>query len=134
MKLLHVHSGNLYGGVETLLLTLARSTGFAPLEHEFALCFNGPVAAQLRAQGALIHLLGEVQMSRPLTALRARRRLQNLLQRRCFDAVVCHMAWTQAIFGGVVRVTGAPLVFWQHDALSGRHWSEKWARRILPDL
>jgi glycosyltransferase involved in cell wall biosynthesis len=27
-----------------------------------------------------------------------------------------------------------PLAFWAHDAWSGRHWTEQWARRTPPDL
>jgi glycosyltransferase involved in cell wall biosynthesis len=38
------------------------------------------------------------------------------------------------LFGGVVRRAGLPLVFWAHDALAGRHWTERWAKRIGPDL
>ena len=30
MRVLHLHSGNMYGGVETLLATLVREAGAAP--------------------------------------------------------------------------------------------------------
>src|SRR3989304_4913826 len=42
ITILHAHSGNLYGGVETMLGTLARHPG--PLVHRFALCYEGRVA------------------------------------------------------------------------------------------
>src|SRR5439155_25093171 len=35
---------------------------------------------------------------------------------------------------GVVRRAAVPLVFWAHDAATGRHWSERWARRTPPDV
>ena len=38
------------------------------------------------------------------------------------------------LFGGVVRRAGVPLVLWVHDATSGRHWTERWAKRTRPDL
>jgi len=42
MRILHVHSGNLYGGVETVLTTLARRQDVCPdLQQQFALCFEG---------------------------------------------------------------------------------------------
>jgi hypothetical protein len=44
MRLLHVHSGNLYGGVETMMLTLARERAGAPaIAPEFAVAFLGPL-------------------------------------------------------------------------------------------
>ena len=46
---MHVYSGNLYGGIETLLATLARNRGLTPgVEHEFALCHEGRLAAEIR--------------------------------------------------------------------------------------
>jgi glycosyltransferase involved in cell wall biosynthesis len=135
MRVLHLSAGNLYGGVETLLVTLARSRALCPeLKPEFALCFEGRAAEEIAATGALLHLLGEVRVRRPLSLLRARRRLKELVAQRGFDAVICHSAWAQAIFGPAVRAAGAPLVFWLHDAAAGRHWVERWAAMTPPDL
>jgi glycosyltransferase involved in cell wall biosynthesis len=132
MRLLHVHSGNLYGGIETLLVTLARFRHLGALEHEVALCFEGRLAVELRSESVAVHPLGEVRVSRPLTVKRARARLRELL-RRAFDAVVVHSAWTQAVFGSTVKSSRAPLIFWLHGPTSGRHWLERWARTVEPD-
>jgi glycosyltransferase involved in cell wall biosynthesis len=135
MRVLHVYSGNLYGGVETFLHTVAREQGRQPgLTHAFALCFEGRLAAELRETGAQLHLLGEARVGRPWTVWRARVALRELLQRERYDAVLCHAIWPQALFGPVVRAAGVPLVFYQHDALNGRHWLERWARVTAPDL
>ena len=136
MRILHVHSGNLYGGVENLLTTLARCRdAYAGLEPEFALCFEGRLSSELQASGAPVHLLGNVRVSRPLTVLRARHALRDLLRRKQFDAVICHSVWPQAIFGPVVRGSKLPLVFWLHDTPDGGHgWLERWARMTPPDL
>src|SRR2546426_1136621 len=135
MRVLHVHSGNLDGGVETLLLTLARYRDLCPaMEPEFALCFEGRLSEELTAAEVPVHFLGEVRVRRPTTVWRARRRLKDLLQRRRFDLVVCHMAWPQALFGPVVRSAHLPLVFWLHSAVNGHHWLQLWARRTPPDL
>lgn len=134
MRLLHVHSGNLYGGVETILTTLARFSGTASLEHEFALCFEGRLAAELRAGRTPLHWIGAVRTRWPLGVVRARHRLGELLRERHFDAVACHMPWAQALFGPVARSGGRPLVFWMHGEATGRHWLERWARRTPPDL
>jgi len=134
MRLLHIHSGNLYGGVETMLSTIARCSRPESLEHEFALCFDGRLAEELRACGAPLHWLGAAQTRRPLSILRARRRLRDRLRDGRFDAVVCHMPWAQALFARTVRASGCPQLFWMHDVATGRHWLEKWARRTPPDF
>ncbi|WP_205519475.1 glycosyltransferase [Pyxidicoccus caerfyrddinensis] len=135
MRVLHVYSGNLYGGVETFLHTVAREQARQPgLTHAFALCFEGRLADELRATGTELHLLGEARVGRPWTVWRARVALRELLKRERYDAVLCHAIWPQALFGPVVRAAGVPLVFYQHDALNGRHWLERWARVTAPDL
>ncbi|MFL5349028.1 MAG: glycosyltransferase family 1 protein, partial [Hyalangium sp.] len=100
MRLLHIYSGNLYGGIETFLRTLARVQRLSSgLVHEFALCFEGRLSRELREAGATVHLLGEVRVSRPWTLWRARGELSRLLERGGYAAVVCHAAWPQALFG-----------------------------------
>jgi glycosyltransferase involved in cell wall biosynthesis len=73
-------------------------------------------------------------VSRPTTVVHARRALAALLREESFDVVICHSAWTQAVFGKVVRAASLPLVFWSHAAHAGTHWLERWARRTPPDF
>lgn len=135
MRVLHLHSGNLYGGVETMLSTLARRRAACPeMEPHFALCFEGRLGEELVASGARLHRLPNVRVSRPATVLRARKTLAALLREERFDVAVCHSAWSHALFGKVVRAASLPLAFWSHDAATGRHWLERWARRTPPDL
>lgn len=135
MRVLHVNSGNLYGGVETLMRTLAVHQGLCPeLEQDFALCFEGRLSEELRAAGAAVHLLGGARVSRPVSMWRVRRALEEVLGRERFDVVVCHAAWSQTIFGTVARAARLPLVFWLHEVTEGKHWLERWARLTPPDL
>src|SRR5262245_47777217 len=133
MRLLHVYSGNLFGGIEAMLVAIARQKP-AGLESEYALCFEGRLSRELIAAGARVHQLAEVRVSRPQTVRRARRALHALLAAGRFDRVICHASWSHAIFGGVIRRGGVPLVVWAHDVLDGKHWTERWARRTPPDL
>ena len=134
MRVLHVHSGNMYGGVETFLLTLAHSRRLAPsMEMSAALCFDDRIAAALRREGIPTTLLGAVRLRRPDSVWRARRALGRLLAGDHFDVVVCHQAWPLAIFGPVVKTKGLPLVSWIHMAPSG-HWVDRLAARVEPDL
>ncbi|MGQ0507670.1 MAG: glycosyltransferase [Myxococcaceae bacterium] len=133
MRVLHVYSGNLFGGVETMLLSLVRHRDLCPqMQTEVALCFEGRLAHELRSMGAAVHPLGEVRISRPWTVFRARHRLRQVLRAGRFDAVICHSAWSQALFGPIAR--GVPQVFFAHDASSGRHWLDRLAQRTKPDL
>ncbi|WP_426757114.1 glycosyltransferase [Myxococcus sp. Y35] len=135
MRVLHVYSGNLYGGIEAFLHTVARTQGLhAGVQHEFALCFEGRLARELREAGAELHSLGATRVGRPGSVWRARSALRALLRGGGYGAVICHAIWSQALFGPVVRALGVPLVFYQHDALNGRHWLERWARATEPDL
>src|SRR5713226_7522255 len=109
MRVLYVHSGNMYGGVETLLATLARHRDLCPaMEPHYALCFDGRLSEELTAAGVPVHLLGKVRIRQPLTVLRARRMLGDLLLREHFDLVVCHSTWSQSIFGPIVRAARLP--------------------------
>jgi glycosyltransferase involved in cell wall biosynthesis len=135
MRVLHVYSGNLFGGIEAMLLTLAGQRAVCPeLDVEVALCFDGRLARELDATGVRVHQLGETRVSRPHTVHRARRALAALIARERFDRVICHAAWPYALFARVVRRAGVPLVFWAHDAFTGKPWTERWARRTAPDL
>ncbi len=104
------------------------------MQPEFALCFEGRLTRELSSVGARVHDLGRVRVRQPFSIWRSRRQLAKLLQERRFDLAVCHSAWSQAIFGPEVRKAGSPLVFWMHDASAGRHWLERWAKTVIPDL
>jgi glycosyltransferase involved in cell wall biosynthesis len=135
LRVLHLNSGNLYGGVETLLVTLARLRHLCEgMEPQFALCHEGRLSRELLAAGVAVHQLGKVRISRPWTVWRARRRLRELLSEEQFDLVICHMPWSLAVFGKAVRASGHKLGFWAHARHTGRNWLERLARRTTPDL
>ncbi len=135
IRVLHVNSGNLYGGVESILVTLARFRDLCPsMETHFALCYEGRLSRELQASGAPVHFLGGVRFSRPWTVLRARRQLESLLDREQFDVVICHMPWNLAVFSPAVRGKNVRLAFWAHSFHDGKNWIERLARRTSPDF
>ena len=124
MRVLHLYSGNLYGGIERLLATLARERHRCPdMEPAFGLCFRGRLADELSAAGVPVFDLGPVRFSRPWTLWRARWRLARLLLRERFDAVVTHACWPHAIFAPVVRRARLRLALAVHDYLPGTGWN-----------
>jgi glycosyltransferase involved in cell wall biosynthesis len=135
MRLLHLYAGNLYGGIETFLVTLARSRGLCPeMQPAFALCFEGRLSKELRATGAPVYALGPCRLSRPWTVWQVRRQLRRLLADFRPHAAVCHSCWPHAVFGPVLRAGRVPLIYAAHDIHRGRHWLERLAGWTRPDL
>ena len=135
LRVLHVYAGNLYGGIETFLRTLAEERHQCPeMEPEFALCFEGRLADEIRASGAPLHMLGGVRLSRPWTVLRAQSKLLTVLKTTRPDVVVCHAAWPYTIFAPVVRLSNTRLAFYRHDIGGPRDWMNLFAGRVKPDI
>jgi glycosyltransferase involved in cell wall biosynthesis len=135
MKVLHVYAGNLFGGIETLLVTLARERHLCPaMEPQFALCFSGRLSQELIGTGVKVHDLGTVKLRYPWQAIKARARLKAVIQSEEIDVIICHACWSQAIFGSVVIQLGQKLGFWCHDTLSGKSVLEKLAKLVRPDF
>jgi glycosyltransferase involved in cell wall biosynthesis len=132
LDLLHVHSGNIFGGVERMLQTIVTANP-RPVSSRFGLCFEGDTAARLLQAGARIDWLGPVHIRRPDQVVRAQRRLRALLRHSKPDAVVVHSSWSQALFGGAVLGAGVPLVRWLHAPEPGPALLERWAWRRRPD-
>jgi glycosyltransferase involved in cell wall biosynthesis len=135
IRILHVYAGNLFGGIERLLLTVASASDHpSGARHSVALAFDGTLRRELEEIGASVTLLGNVRVSRPWTIRRARTRLRALLQRQPVDVVICHAPWSLAVFGPAVRRSGVPLVFFAHEGGFGAHWIDQWAKRIPVEL
>jgi glycosyltransferase involved in cell wall biosynthesis len=134
MRVLHVHSGNLFGGVESTLLTLVREAGRMPdMESAFALAFDGRFSRELRALGRAPYMTGEARLSRPHSVRSARAALRARLAMGDIDVVVCQQPWSGVVFGSVAREMGYPYVLWVHMASDGRHWLERIAKWSRPD-
>lgn len=130
---LHAHPGNLFGGIESVLVTLARH-GREALTHRFALCFGGRLADELAACGAPVTQLGPARLSRPWTVTRVRQALMEELTRQRPAVVLCHSPWSAATFGPAVRNARVPLALWLHGPPSRTSWLDRFAARRQPDV
>lgn len=131
-RILHIGVGNVYGGVETVMTTLARHRDLCPdLEVEFALCFEGRQAAALRATGAAVHLIREPRLR---TFWRARRNLRDLLRARQIDGAVFHVPWTYTLLSPAVRAARLAVILIHHDPAGSRRWIERLLSPGKPDL
>jgi glycosyltransferase involved in cell wall biosynthesis len=134
IRVLHLHSGNIFGGVESILLSLVKHGPLCPgLEWRFGLCFPGNVEEQLRGAGASVAPLAPVRFSRPWTVITARRAAARLIRESGAHVCLVHSAWTQAVFGPVCRRAGVPFVLWLHSPQRGAGWTHRLARRCLPN-
>lgn len=134
-RIVHLGAGNLYGGIETFLVTLANHRAACPdIEPHFVLAFEGRLTSELRAAGAHVHVLEPTHFSKPWTIVAARRRLRALLAREGFAAAIAHGCWPHVVHAPVVRNAGVRLMFFAHGTLSGRHWLERWARLTRPQF
>jgi glycosyltransferase involved in cell wall biosynthesis len=135
LDLLHISSGRLYGGIERMLVTMARAREAAPqLTHAYAVAAPGRLIEELRGAQADVELLGDVRLSRPPSVVAARRAFRTLLRERRPDAVICHAPWSYALFAGVSRAERIRTIWWQHDAVTGVPVVERWARTVRADL
>jgi glycosyltransferase involved in cell wall biosynthesis len=128
MRVLHVAAGNLYGGVERILGEIARADGGR--HHAFALAFDGRASAEIGASGADVRIFGPARFSRPLSVWRARRRLREQWDLAMFDAVLCHSPWSCVL--AAPAIPRRAFALYAHDALGGRHWTERGLRRHPP--
>lgn len=134
MRILHLYSGNLFGGVETLLVLLARARDLCPaVEPVFGLCFTGRLSDELHAAGADVHQLGPVRAARPTTVLRARRALRRVVDAEQFDVVVSHSPWVSGVFGPVLRRGRPPVMQWVHNPPTNA-LVDRWGYRTRPSV
>jgi glycosyltransferase involved in cell wall biosynthesis len=133
VRVLHIGAGNLYGGIETMLVSMARYRHeCSELECHFTVCFEGRLSEELRSTGVPVYHLGDTRFSRPWTVWLTRWRLNRLLKKERFDTVVVHSCWTHSIYAKVVRRHQIPLVFWLHEPPKGIHWLERRAMKYSP--
>jgi len=132
--MLHLSSGNLFGGIEVCERAVAQYRHVSDWELEFGFCFDGKIAAELRELDVPVHHLGEVRYSRPWTIAAARRRLRQLLAARVYDCVICDELWVHGIFAPTIRARNMPLGLWLHDKHGRRGLLERLAVMTPPDF
>jgi glycosyltransferase involved in cell wall biosynthesis len=121
---MHVYTGNRFGGIETMLATMARSPLFAG--QSYALLSRGRLFDEIAAAGADVVDIGPFRARHPWQAIGVRRRLGRALAERRVHTVVTHMSIPHALAAPVVGAR--TLVYYAHEFHFGKHWSERWAK------
>ena len=129
VSILHVSAGNLFGGIERMLLAFARNADCRPgMRHTFGLCFHGRVGDELSSSGAAVYYFGRVSFRNPLAIWLARRKMRLLLRSRQFDFVICHGAWIHALFARVILKTGVAFAHMVHGKIGKLSRYDQWAK------
>jgi glycosyltransferase involved in cell wall biosynthesis len=138
MRLVHIYSGNLYGGVEHALAAMA---AVAPtgVRQTFALAYDGRLRRELDRAGAEVVMIGAARARVPWTIWRARRELAALLKpvdRPGAAPVVAlaHSLWALAVLGHAARGAGALTAVYLHNPPTSALWPDEWARRTPIDF
>jgi glycosyltransferase involved in cell wall biosynthesis len=133
VTVLHVAAGNMYGGIERLLVTLASATHPA-MRQEVVIAFGGRFDRELQDAGVAVHRLPSPRASRPLAVWRARRAFMAVQAKASPEVAIFHSAWPHAMFASTARAGGARIGFWQHAPVATPAWPDRWARFVRPDF
>lgn len=136
--ILHVYSGNLFGGIESNILALctadlARNSDGGS-RHGVALSFDGLLASRLRESGVTPEILGAVRFRYPWTTWSARRKLTGLLRDPAIKGVLAHGSWAFKLAEPAVRKAGKRIAFWNHDPFRGAGPLESYVVAHPPDF
>ena len=131
IKVLHLASGNLYGGIEKILTTLAKNQAYSPdMVQEFALCFFGRLRDELLGAKATVHDIGSFRYSRPWSLLPVRKKLTEILKAGGYDAVIFYGSWQYVALVETAKKAGCRCVFWAMNYFGGGllDWLAKWSK------
>lgn len=131
MRILHVYSGNLFGGVEKMLLTLAENSS-QDLQHHFALVFSGRLSQMLQALSSPCDLLYPVKLRSPRSIWRARSRFKSLLHSKNYEAIIFHEKWSYLLFADLVPASHKNKFLWVHDEFKNEGFLEKALVKLSP--
>jgi glycosyltransferase involved in cell wall biosynthesis len=121
VKVLHLANGNLYGGIETFLVTLAgfEHRGYRMLQHHFLLSHHGRLEDELRALGRAVEVLPGARLRHPWAISRVRRGARRLVQQISPDVVLAHGSWAYFVLGHGLPRRGTPVGLFQHGLSNG---------------
>lgn len=89
--MLHISDDALVGGVESLLITLARNQAVDAIsKHDFAFTSKGPALDAVVRAGGAVHYLGSASYKQLRSLHRARRRLNELCTECKYDVAIFH--------------------------------------------
>lgn len=115
MKVIHLYSGNRFGGVERILIKLVNQRQFtSELEQEFIIVFKDKLSEALEHEGAKVKTLFPVSFSRPWTIIKAWISIYALLRKSDPNVLICHDIWSFILGHLPARLCRLKVVLWAH--------------------
>lgn len=135
LSLAHLATGNLYGGIEKILVNMQRFRELMPrVSQEFYVMFQGRLALELGEAGAKLSYLRPVRMRYFWQVWHARLLLTRLLKKSSCTMVLFHSMWTYSLFASKVRELGRKIGIWLHDVVHPGSFLNKSLYKVVPDL
>lgn len=135
LAIAHLATGNLYGGIEKILVTLNTFQDLMPrISQEFIVMFQGRLALELLESKADFEFLRPVRMRYFWQVWHAQLLLRRFLKKSPCRLVLFHSLWTYSLFASTVRQVGRKVGLWLHDAIHSGSFLNKSINRTVPDL
>jgi L-malate glycosyltransferase len=129
MRVLHFIKGLGRGGAETLLVQALRHIDLDRFEFEYAymLPHRNALVAELRAQGARVHL---VPGQTPSRLVSAPWRLSRLVRERQIDLIHAHLPVAGMVARVAAGVSGTPVLYTEHNMNERYTRLTRWGNRL----
>jgi glycosyltransferase involved in cell wall biosynthesis len=130
-KVLHLASGNLYGGIEKILTTFAKNQEYSPeMLQDFAVCFNGRLRNELLEAKVTVHDIGSFRYSRPWSLPPVQKKFAEILKSGGYDAVIFYGSWQYVALVKTAKKAGCRCVFWAMNYFGSGllDWFAKWSK------
>jgi glycosyltransferase involved in cell wall biosynthesis len=121
VRVLHLANGNLFGGIESFLVTLAQlqQLGVGRLENVYLLSHPGRLRDEIESFKRPVHLVEGARLRNPWAIHRARAAARKILREVEPDVVLAHGGWAFVVFGQGLFQQKTPVGLFQHGLAAG---------------
>jgi glycosyltransferase involved in cell wall biosynthesis len=135
IKVIHFGAGNLFGGIEVMLVTMAKFQCQIPgLDQNFAFFFEGKAANRIRSHGCPVKIFPETKIKSITGVLKVQRLIREYLLGECPEIVIVHGQWVHFIVAKVAKSLGIRFVHWSHDPPSNGKLIDWYIKIRKPDF
>lgn len=119
MKIVYFYTGNVFGGVEKLLIDLFDYQCVlepGELESVFVLCYEGYLSKKLQERGATVEIIPTPHLKHPWTLIQTFFRLRKILNKYGAQIIVSHEIWNHVVAWPVEKILAVKGVLWIHSS------------------
>lgn len=119
MKIIYFYTGNVFGGVEKLLIDLFEYQSVlepGELDAVFVLCYEGYLSHQLQARGATVEIIPTPRLKHPWTLIGTFFHFKKILDKYDTNIIVSHEIWNHAVAWPIEKLLALKSVLWIHSS------------------